>query len=80
MLIIHNLDMAPNNNKLIITIIKTIDLNNVIHCTDDLYCLITIQGVENMLIYIVSSITLSKHLNKQQDKKKLIKNRVYNIY
>ena len=59
---------------------KAINVNNVIHCTDDNYRLITIQGVGEMLIHIVSSYSLSRLLNKQKGKKNSIKTGVHNIH
>ena len=66
-------------NKLIVVIIKAIDINNVIYCTDKQYWLITIHGVEDTLIHIVPSKTLTKHLLKQKDKLKSIKMGVHSI-
>ena len=51
-------------NKLVIVIIKAINVNNVTHCTNDNYRLITIQGAGGMLIHIVPSYSLSRLLNK----------------
>ena len=59
---------------------KAMNVNNVIHYTDDNYRLITIQGAEGMLIYIVLSYSLSGLLNKQKGKKNLIKTEVHNIH
>ena len=59
---------------------KAINVNNVTHCTDDNYRLITIQGAGGMLIHIVSSYSLNGLLNKQKGKKNLIKIRVHNIH
>ena len=56
------------------------NVNNVTHCTDDNYRLITIQGAGGMLIHIVPSYSLSRLLNKQKRKKNLIKTEVHNIY
>ena len=67
-------------NKLVIAIIKAMNVNNVIHCTNDNYRLITIQGAEGMLIHIVPSYSLSRLLNKQKGKKNLIKTGVHNIH
>ena len=67
-------------NKLVIVIIKAINVNNVTHCTNDNYRLITIQGAGGMLIHIVPSYSLSGLLNKQKEKKNSIKTGVYNIY
>ena len=51
-------------NELIIVIMKAMNVNNVTHCTDDNYRLITIQEAGGMLIHIVSSYSLSRLLNK----------------
>ena len=59
---------------------KAMNVNNVTHCTDDNYRLITIQGAGEMLIHIVSSYSLSRLLNKQKRKKNSIKTGVHNIY
>ena len=59
---------------------KAMNVNNVTHCTDDNYRLITIQGAGGMLIYIVLSYSLNGLLNKQKGKKNLIKTGVYNIH
>ena len=59
---------------------KAMNVNNVIYCTDDNYRLITIQGAEGMLIYIVPSYILSRLLNKQKGKKNSIKTGVHNIH
>ena len=67
-------------NKLIVAIMKAMNVNNVTHCTNDNYRLITIQGVEGMLIHIVPSYSLSRLLNKQKGKKNSIKTGVHNIY
>ena len=56
------------------------NVNNVTHCTDNNYRLITIQGAGGMLIHMVLSYSLSELLNKQKRKKNLIKTGVYNIY
>ena len=49
-------------NEIIILIMKAIGLNNITHCIDNQYWLITLQGEGNILIYIVLSIWLTKHL------------------
>ena len=67
-------------NKLVIAIIKAMNVNNVTHCTDDNYRLIMIQGAGGMLIHIVPSYSLSGLLNKQKGKKNLIKTGVHNIH
>ena len=59
---------------------KAMNVNNIIYCTDDNYRLITIQGAEGMLIYIVPSYILSGLLNKQKGKKNSIKTEVHNIH
>ena len=59
---------------------KAMNVNNVTHYTDDNYRLITIQGAGGMLIYIVSSYSLSRLLNKQKEKKNSIKTGVHNIH
>ena len=56
------------------------NVNNVIHCTNDNYRLITIQEAGEMLIHIVLSYSLNGLLNKQKRKKNLIKTGVYNIH
>ena len=43
---------------------KAMNVNNVTHCIDDNYRLITIQETGEMLIHIVSSYSLSRLLNK----------------
>ena len=67
-------------NKLVIAIIKAMNVNNVIYCTDDNYRLIMIQGAGGMLIHIVPSYSLSRLLNKQKGKRNLIKTGVHNIH
>ena len=49
------------------------DLQYITHCTDDEYRLITIHGVDNMLIHIKPSKTLTKQLVKQKGKLTLSK-------
>ena len=56
------------------------NVNNVIYCIDDNYRLIMIQGAGGMLIHIVPSYSLNKLLNKQKEKKNLIKTGVHNIH
>ena len=56
------------------------NVNNVTHCMDNNYRLITIQGAGGMLIHIVPSYSLSGLLNKQKGKKNSIKTGVHNIY
>ena len=58
---------------------KAMNVYNVTHYTDNNYRLITIQGAEGMLIYIVPSYILSRLLNKQKGKKNSIKTEVHNI-
>ena len=60
-------------DKLIHTIMKTMKIPYVTHCTDEGYQLIMIHGAGDMLIHIVPSKTLRKHLLKQKDKTKSIK-------
>ena len=59
---------------------KAMNVNNVTHCTDNNYRLITIQGAGGMLIHIVLSYSLNGLLNKQKGKKNLIKTGVHNIH
>ena len=59
---------------------KAMNVNNVIYCTDNSYRLIMIQGAGGMLIHIVPSYSLSRLLNKQKEKKNLIKTEVHNIH
>ena len=59
---------------------KAMDLNNIIHATDNYYCLITIQEAGGTLIHIIPSYSLIQRLNKQQEKKISIKTEVHNIY
>ena len=59
---------------------KAIDINNITHYTDKQYKLIIIHRAGDILIYIISSKTLSKYLLKQMNKRKSIKTRVHNIY
>ena len=63
-------------DKLIYTIMKTMEIQYVTHCTDKGYQLITIHGAGDTLIHIMPSKTLRKHLLKQKDKMKSIKTRV----
>ena len=51
-------------NELIIAIIKVIDIQYVMHCVDNQYQLIIIYRAGDMLIHIIPSKTLWKHLNK----------------
>ena len=67
-------------DELVIAIIKAMNVNNVTHCTDNNYRLITIQGAGGMLIHIVPSYSLSRLLNKQKGKKNSIKTGVHNIH
>ena len=66
-------------NKLIHTIMKTMEIPYVTHCMDKGYQLITIHGAGDTLIHIVPSKTLRKHLLKQKDKTKSIKTEVMSI-
>ena len=59
---------------------KAINVNNVTHCMDNNYRLITIQEAGGMLIHIVPSYSLSGLLNKQKGKKNSIKTGVHNIH
>ena len=59
---------------------KAMNVNNVTHCTDNNYRLITIQGARGMLIHIVLSYSFNRLLNKQKEKKNSIKTGVYNIH
>ena len=56
------------------------NVNNVTHCINDNYRLITIQEAGEMLIHIVPSYSLSELLNKQKRKKNSIKTGVHNIH
>ena len=60
----------------ILDIMKVMDLQCITHCTNDNYCLITIQGADDTLIHIKPSKTLTKRLTKQKDKANSIKTRV----
>ena len=55
---------------------KVMDLQCITHCTDEDYELITIHGVDDILIHVKPSKTLQKRLLKQKDKAKSIKTRV----
>ena len=66
-------------DKLIIAIMKVIDIQYITHCVDKQYWLITIHGGGDTLIHIVLSKTLIKHLLKQKDKPNSIKTGVYCI-
>ena len=66
-------------NELIHTIIKTMEIPYVTHCTDKGYQLITIHRAGDTLIHIVPSKTLRKYLLKQKDKTKSIKTGVIYI-
>ena len=66
-------------NKLIITIMKVIDIQYITHYMDNQYRLITIHRADNTLIHIKPSKTLTKHLLKQKDKLKSIKIGVHSI-
>ena len=64
---------------LILSIMKAIDLQYIMHCTDNEYWLITIHRADDTLIYIKPSNTLMKRLLKQKDKLKSIKTGVNQI-
>ena len=49
-------------NKLIIAIMKVIDIQYVIYCVDNQYQLKIIHRAEDTLIHIIPSKTLTKHL------------------
>ena len=55
------------------------NVNNVTHCTNDNYRLITIQGAGGMLIHIIPSYSLNQLLNKQKGKNS-IKTGIHNIH
>ena len=55
---------------------KIMEIQYITHCTDKGYQLIMIHGVGDILIHIVPSKTLRKHLLKQKNKMKSIKTRV----
>ena len=61
---------------LILSIMKAMDLQYVIHCTDNEYRLITIHRADDTLIHIKPSKTLTKQLMKQKNKANSIKTRV----
>ena len=65
--------VVKHYDKLIHTIIKTMEIPYVTHCMDKGYQLITIHGAGDMLIYIVPSKTLQKHLLKQKGKPNSVK-------
>ena len=65
--------VVKHYDKLIHTIMKTMEIPYVTHCTDEGYQLITIYRAEDMLIHIVPSKNLRKYLLKQKDKMKSIK-------
>ena len=66
-------------DKLIIAIMKIINIQYITHLTDNQYWLIIIHGAGDTLIYIVSSKILTKHLLKQKGKQNSIKTGVYCI-
>ena len=66
-------------DKLIIAIMKVIDIQYITHCTDNQYQLITIHGAGDTLIHIIPSKTLTKYLLKQKDKWNSIKTEVHYI-
>ena len=63
-------------DELIHAIMKVMEIQYITHCTDKDYQLIIIHEAGDILIYIVLSKTLRKHLLKQKDKTKSIKIRV----
>ena len=71
--------LVRHYDKLIIAIMKAMDIQYITHCTNNQYRLITIHGVGETLIHIVPSKTLTKHLLKQKDKWNSIKTGVYCI-
>ena len=58
--------MVKHYNKLIIAIMKVMEIQYIIHYTDEEYQLITIHRARDTLIHIVLSKTLQKHLLKQK--------------
>ena len=66
-------------DKLIHTIMKTMEIPYVTHCIDKGYQLIMIHRGGDTLIHIVPSKTLRKHLLKQKNKTKSIKTRVISV-
>ena len=66
-------------DELIHTIMKTIEIPYVTYCIDEGYQLIMIHGAGDILIHIVPSKTLRKHLLKQKDKTKSIKTGVISV-
>ena len=69
--------VVKHYDKLIITIIKVIDIQYITHCTDNQYWLITIYRVGDTLIHMVPSKTLQKQLIKRKDQLNLVKIGVY---
>ena len=65
---------------LILSIMKAINLQYITHCTNNKYRLIIIHRVDNMLIHIKPSKTLTKRLLKQKDKLNSIKTGVNQIH
>ena len=59
---------------------KAMDLQYIMHCTDNEYRLTTIHRADNTLIHIKLSKTLTKQLLKQKDKPKSIKTGVNQIH
>ena len=49
-------------NKLVVAIIKAMDIYYITHITDEWYSLITICRAGNILIHIIPNKTLSKYL------------------
>ena len=66
-------------DKLIIAIMKIMNIQYITHLTDNQYWLITIHGAGDTLIHIVSSKILTKHLLKQKGKQNSIKTGVHCI-
>ena len=65
--------MVKYYDKLIIAIIKAMEIQYITHCTDKGYQLITIHRTGDTLIHIVSSKTLQTYLLKQKDKLNSVK-------
>ena len=68
--------VVKHYDKLIHTIIKVMEMQYITHCMDEGYQLITIHRAGDILIHIIPSNTLRKHLLKQKDKTKSIKTSV----
>ena len=65
--------MVKNYNELVTAIIKVIEIQYITHCTNTEYQLIMIHRAGDILIHIVLSKTLQKHLLKQKDKLNSVK-------